>query len=148
MKRLHTESVRHVPASSHLCDKRFCLFWQHVGLFSICRAPLPSVHLEVVQLVFFLRSASRCLFLWQSVEPSLRRFLRHQLLGLSGHRHCWLLSSVFAMCVCAWVITDDPTQQQRAEKKKVHILVPFASALARHTGSMSSAHTLCSVVER
>ena len=79
--------------------------------------PFLSVHLEVVQLVFFCalhlavfffgRAADACHFLdavthvalfplpGGGVEPSLRRFLRHQLLGLSGHGHCWLLSSVF-----------------------------------------------------
>ena len=46
------------------------------------------------------------------------------------------------------MIADDTTQEQRAEKKTLHILVPFASALARHTGTMSSARTLCSVFGR
>ena len=128
---LRSEDVH--PAPSQLCDKRFCLFRQHVCLFSICRVLTMGRHFSrcILKLsslsfscacsasvavftfgraadafLFFSGRAADALIFWLThvalfplpgggVEPSLRRFLRHQLLGLSGHGHCWLLSSVF-----------------------------------------------------
>ena len=140
LKRLRTEGVRHVipkclaSSDSHAPKMSIQLLHTCARSGSVCSGntgacsasvvfyhgtPFLSVHLEVVQLVFFLR---RCISLFLffgkeadafhfldavthvalfplpggGVEPSLRRFLRHQLLGLSGHGHCWLLPSVFS----------------------------------------------------